>query len=90
GATGWSWAGRSLMAQTRSGPILVVKCLRRGENPALLHREAAWMQHLAGCAPRLQRPFRVPQPLEHRDGWLVRLRFISTIPGHGFAPRRQE
>ena len=69
---GWSWAGRSLRAPTRSGAILVVKCLRKGEDPAALQREAAWMQHLAGCAHRLKRPFHIPQPLEHRDGWLVR------------------
>jgi hypothetical protein len=68
---GWSWAGRSLRAETRSGAILVVKCLRKGEDPATLQREAAWMRRLAGCAPQLQRPFRVPQPLEHGDGWLV-------------------
>jgi len=87
---GWSWAGRSLLAQTRSGAILVVKCLRRGEDPVLLHREATWMQRLAGCAPRLQRPFHVPQPLEHRGGWLVRTpRSLSRgAEGAHLHPRR--
>jgi len=69
---GWSWAGRSLRTQTRSGAILVVKCLRKGEDPAALQREAAWMLRLAGCPHQLKRRFQVPQPLEHGSGWLVR------------------
>jgi hypothetical protein len=70
---GWSWAGRSRHAQTRSGAVLVVKCLRRGEDPAALCREAAWMRRLGRLAVRLERPFHVPLPLEHDGGWLVRV-----------------
>ena len=68
---GWSWAGRSLRTETRSGAILVVKCLRKGEDPAALQREAAWMLCLTGCPHQLKRRFQVPQPMEHGGGWLV-------------------
>lgn len=54
-------AGRSLLWPTRRpDTLLVVKRLRRGEDPAGLAREAAWMDH---CAPLpFPEPCHVPTP----------------------------
>ena len=68
---GWVWQGRSLLAETRSGDMLVVKCLRAGEAPAALCRESAWMDYLRGLPELVDRPFHIPRPLVHRQGALV-------------------
>jgi hypothetical protein len=67
---GWDWQGRSMRAPTRTGKILVIKCLRQGEDPAALGREAAWMDCLRARRP-FRRPFAVPRPLAHGKGYLV-------------------
>jgi hypothetical protein len=57
-------AGRTLIAPQGDGErVLAVKFLRRGEDPAGLALEAAWMEHLAQAAGELPAPFHVPRPL---------------------------
>lgn len=69
---GWSWRGRSMLAATRAGDVLVLKRLRKGEDPAALCREAAWMAHLNTIVLPPTCRFDVPRPLAHDNGWLVR------------------
>ena len=69
---GWVWQGRSLLAETRSGDVLVVKCLRADEDPRALRRESAWMDYLRGLPDSLERPFHIPRPLVHGQGLLVK------------------
>jgi hypothetical protein len=88
---GWSWAGRSLLAQTRSGNVLVVKCLRKGEEPIALHQEMAWMDHLGRIArPHQGRRFEIPKPLAHNESWLVRApqASLKERPGSPLHPKR--
>lgn len=55
-------AGRSLLLSTNDpGVVLVVKRLRRDEDPLGLAREAAWMEHCAGLSFPV--PCHVPTPL---------------------------
>lgn len=56
-------AGRTLIQPLGGGRVAAVKFLRRGEDPAALDQEAAWMEHLAGVAADLPVPFHVPVPI---------------------------
>ncbi len=87
---GWVWQGRSLLAETRSGDVLVVKCLRAGEAPAALCRESAWMDYLRGLPELEERPFHIPRPLVHGHGVLVRAPQEVPRPPNGMAlhPKR--
>jgi hypothetical protein len=87
---GWVWQGRSLLAETRSGEVLVVKCLRAGEDPAALCRESAWMEYLRGLPELVGRPFHIPQPLVHRQGGLLQAPPDAPPPPDGTAlhPKR--
>lgn len=80
---GWVWQGRSLLAETRSGEVLVVKCLRAGEEPIALCRESAWMDHLRGLPALVERPFHIPQPLVHGRGVLVQAPRVAQSPPDG-------
>ncbi len=80
---GWVWQGRSLLAETRSGEVLVVKCLRAGEEPIALCRESAWMDHLRGLPALVERPFHIPQPLVHGRGVLVQAPRVVQSPPDG-------
>lgn len=68
---GWTWQGRSMLATTPTGDVLVVKCLRKGEHPTALCREAAWMTHLHTLSFPSRHRFAIPRPLVHDRGWLV-------------------
>ena len=87
---GWVWQGRSLLAETRSGETLVVKCLREDEEPITLCRESAWMDHLRGLPEPLGRPFHIPRPLAHGQGYLIQAPPESRRPPAGTAlhPKR--
>lgn len=87
---GWEWQGRSLRAETCSGEMLVVKCLRDDEDPANLCRESAWMDLLRTCPEPFERPFHVPRPLSHGQGCLIRAPRESRRPPAGTTlhPRR--
>lgn len=89
-SNGWTWRGRSMLADTRTGAVLVVKCLRQGEDPATLCREGAWMRHLRTLPLPSRYRFDVPQPLVHDSGWLVRAPRRPGRPadGAGLHPRR--
>ncbi|QLA21203.1 SidJ-related pseudokinase [Desulfolutivibrio sulfoxidireducens] len=66
-AGGLSRAGRTLLAPLADGRmVFAVKFARRGEDPAGLAREAAWMDHLAALAPDLPARFHVPRPVTVR------------------------
>jgi hypothetical protein len=61
---GLSRAGRTLTTPLDDGrTVFAVKFARRGEDPAGLALEAAWMDHLAALAPDLPAPFHVPRPI---------------------------
>ena len=87
---GWVWQGRSMLAETRSGEILVVKCLRIGEDPATLYRESAWMGHLRRLPEVLERPSHIPLPLEDGQRFLIQAPRESRRPPAGTAlhPKR--
>ena len=87
---GWEWRGRSLRAETRSGEMLVVKCLRDDEDPASLCLESAWMDRLRTYPEPFERPFHVPRPLAHGQGYLIRAPRESRRPPAGTTlhPRR--
>jgi hypothetical protein len=80
---GWVWQGRSLLAETCSGGMLVVKCLRAGEDPAALCHESAWMEHLKFLPEPLGRPFHIPRPLVHAQGFLVLAPQTAQCPPDG-------
>lgn len=80
---GWGWQGRSLLAETRSGEVLVVKCLRAGEDPAALCRESAWMDYLRDLPELVERPFHIPRPLVHGQGVLVQAPPAAQSPPDG-------
>jgi len=87
---GWEWQGRSLRAVTRSGEMLVVKCLRKDEDPASLVREAAWMDYLKTVAASYDRTFVIPRSLPHDQGHLVKAPVASRHApvGTGLHPQR--
>ena len=87
---GWVWQGRSLLAETRSGEMLVVKCLREDEEPVNLCRESAWMAYLHRCPEPLNDPFHIPRPLGHGQGYLIQAPPESRRPPAGTAlhPKR--
>lgn len=87
---GWTWRGRSMLADTRTGAVLVVKCLLKGENPLALCREAAWMTHFRTMSLAPEVRFEVPRPLAHDSGWLVRAPRTAGRPADGATlhPRR--
>jgi hypothetical protein len=61
---GLSRAGRTLFAPLADGrTVFAVKFARRGEDPAGLGLEAAWMERLAALAPEMPAPFHVPRPI---------------------------
>jgi len=65
-------AGRSLLLDTADpGVLLVIKRLRRGEDPLGLAREVAWMEHLAG--EPFPVPCHVPTPLSRHGAplWAI-------------------
>ncbi len=74
------FAGRSLLAPTHDPNILlVVKRLRRGEDPAGLCREAAWMEFCAGLPFPV--PCHVPRPLKPDGSPLVAVPDAPRPPG---------
>ncbi len=87
---GWAWQGRSLRAATHTGEMLVVKCLRKDENPARLAREAVWMDFLKTAAASYDRKFVIPRSLPHDQGYLVKAPAASRRPpaGTDLHPRR--
>jgi len=80
---GWMWQGRSMLAETRSGEILVVKCLREDEDPASLCRESAWMDYLGAAPEPFKHPFHIPRPLAHGQGYLIQAPQESRRPPAG-------
>ncbi|WP_029460507.1 SidJ-related pseudokinase [Solidesulfovibrio alcoholivorans] len=69
-------AGRSLLVPGRApGELVVIKRLRRGEDPRGLALEAAWMEHCAGLP--FPAPCHVPTPC--RDG-AARLFAVADAP----------
>ena len=80
---GWEWQGRSMRVKTRSGDVLVVKCLREGEAPSSLWRESAWMDYLRALPKPFERCFQIPRPLAHAQGYLVRAPRESRRPPAG-------
>jgi hypothetical protein len=87
---GWVWQGRSMLAETRSGGMLVVKCLRADEDPTSLYRESVWMDHLRRLPEPLERPFHIPRPLVDGQGVLIQAPRESRRPPAGTAlhPKR--
>ena len=87
---GWSWCGRSMLAATRTGVVLVVKHLQKGEDPVALGREAAWMTYLRTLAAFCPHRFDIPRPLTHAKGCLVRVPPSRRQPHDGpvLHPRR--
>jgi hypothetical protein len=73
-------AGRSHIVPTRDpDTLLVVKRLRRGEDPAGLVREAVWMRHCAGLDFPV--PCHVPRPLGSDEAPLVAVTDAPDLPG---------
>jgi len=87
---GWVWQGRSLLAETRSGEMLVVKCLREDEDPVSLCRESAWMDYIGAAPEQFKHPFHIPRPLTHGQGYLIQAPRESRRPAAGMAlhPKR--
>lgn len=71
------WAGRSLITDLGGDRVLVLKCARANESPALLWREAAWMAHLSSMPLAFGRRFDIPKPLDAGGGYLFTLDRIA-------------
>jgi hypothetical protein len=66
------WRGRSLVGVLGPARLLIIKCLRADESPAVLAREGAWMTCLARLCRDWPERFQIPQPVRHDRGYLVR------------------
>lgn len=78
-------AGRSHIVPTRDpDTVLVVKRLRRGENPSGLVREAVWMRYCAGLAFPVS--CHVPRPLGSDEAPLVAVTDAPALPGQHLDP----
>ena len=78
------WMGRSLVLDAGSRGLVVVKCLRGGETPAALVREALRMDRLAAMRAAFAEPFAIPIPLMPSGSGL--LRFTSDLPSKDRPP----
>ena len=67
------WMGRSLVLDAGCRGLVVIKCLRAGEAPSGLVREALWMERLAAMHAAFAKPFAIPTLLMANGGGLLRL-----------------
>lgn len=76
-----AFMGRSLVAPLAPGnKLLVFKLARAEDSPAILEREALWMEHLHSASYSFPRRFNIPVPIKIHGAYVFNIKDIPVRP----------
>jgi hypothetical protein len=74
------WLGRSLVAPSQNGKLIVLKLARKENSPQNLVTETLWLEHLKQAGYRFNVRFNIPEVLYVKEAPIFRVRNLPLSP----------